>query len=217
LFFRMLKFTAACFAATTLLASCATPLPAATAFGPESTTAMLVLAGPPATAAHTTEFRGVDLSTSKFQSEIVEFVNAGFGGHQINGGSKSGVWLSPQAVPAGDYALVAVAIAIMAGSNHSSHVECFEQASPVFSLPPGKIGIVRAERYSLGPLALAASGVSDEVVLQEFAEARKKFPDIRGEAVIVTPRAGISYDLADKVFFSNQRYCDERTTFERLK
>lgn len=174
---------------------------------------MLVLAGPPATAAETTEFRRVDLSTNRFEPDIVQYVNAGLGGHQINGDGKSGVWLSPQVVPAGDYALVAVAIAIMNGSD----VECLEQASPVFSLPAGKIGIVRAARYSLGPLAVAASEVSDEVVLREFAEVRKQFPNIRGEAVIVTPRAVISYDLADKVFLANQRFCDERLVFERLR
>jgi len=200
-----------------LLAACTTPLAADTAFGPQSGTAMLVLAGPIASAAETIELQRVDLASSKFEADVVTPGNGGIDGNRMNGDTKGPTWLSPMVVTAGDYALIGTYISTFNGVSSGTKWRCMFRGAPVYALTPGSIGIVRAESYSLGAGAFAASRVSDEAVMQEFTEARKKFPNIVGEARIVPPSAMIGFEAADFSLFSNNSSCSPKPDFQRLK
>ena len=206
--------------AIALLGACATPISTTLAFGPSSPKALLVMAGLPAVAAETTEFRRVDLEKGEFRPEVITVVNGGLAGNQINGETKAGVWLSPQEIGPGAYALVSISTATYNGVSSGSRYRCMHGGTPVYALSAGKIGIVRIEPYRLGdPSRKLTPGMvaSDEDVLKEFAIARTRYADISGEATIIKPTAVINYaDKQPDIFESANRSCAEPPTFTRI-
>lgn len=180
---------AAIMAMASLAAGCATAIPTDTAFGPQSPTALLVMASPPADSAEYTDFRRVDLATGQFHGELITIVNAGFGGHQINGDTKSGVWLSVQEVPAGDYTVTGWSIVVGNGTS----TDCWNTGSPVFNLPAGSITIVNPDRKQL---LSSLHPALYTLVLSEFEAARKSYPNIVGRPSVAPPHAIIKWKKA---------------------
>jgi hypothetical protein len=176
-----------------LLGACATPVSKDMSFGPEGGTALLVMAGPPADNAFSTEFRRVDVANGAFVDKTLEIVNAGLGGHQINGDTRSGIWLSVQEATPGDYAVVKL---FELTSPNSGPTFCLNEGSPVYSLPPGKISIIRIDQVAAGMFLTRSlpAGTDDAAILKEFASVRERFPNIVGDAVVLSPSAVIRWD-----------------------
>lgn len=207
--------------AIALLGACATPPSTSMPFGPLSPMALLVISAPPASRVETAEFRRVDLLRDEFRPEIITIQNAGMVGNQINGDTNSGIWLSLQEVPHGDYALVSVSTATNSSVSSILRHHCIRDGAPVFSVHPGRISVVRTEPYRLGDPSktLNVTAIaSDEDVLKEFATARTRYPGIIGEATIAKPTAIIAYaDKRPDVFESANRSCAEPPTFTRVR
>lgn len=210
------RFVWAIVCAPLLLAACATPMATNTSFGPASAKAMMIMAGPQTSYATTIEFRRVDFAKNDFGPEYLNIGSGAIGGTQINPDTKSPTWLIPQMVAPGDYAIIGTYVQTFNGVSSGMRWKCFLEAAPVYSLQPGKIGIVRAEIFSLDPNAAAAAAVSDAAVLQEFAEARKNYPGIDGEAVVLKPSAVISYSRIDGFWFPNSK-CEAKPGIRKLK
>ena len=197
------------------LGACATAVPADTAFGPQSAAALLVMAAPPADNAEYTVFRRVDLATGQFQGELITIVNAGFGGHQINGDTKSGIWLSPQEVPAGDYTITSWGIV----EGNYTNVRCWTSGSPVFSVPASKITIVAADRSQAMPGQDQPRQRVNQIMLDEFATARTKYPNITGAASVAPPIAVIEWEEIGINGFveGRDKACGGAPSFKRVR
>lgn len=208
-------------ATVALLGACAMPPTTGMPFDALSPKALLVTSGQPAGKGETTELRRVDLGKGEFRPEVILIVNAGLGGHQINGDTRSGIWLSLQPVEHGDYALVSTSTAAATdkGVTAPPRPRCLHERVPVFTLSAGKISIVRVEPYRSGDPGNdpnAAPIASDADVLKEFAAVRTRYPDISGEATIARPVAVISYaDKQPDPFDGANRLCAEPPTFTR--
>lgn len=169
--------------------ACATPAPSSLTFGPQSSTALLVAAGPPTFMATTIHFRRVNMETHQFEEEIVSVVNSSVGGNQIN--RRSNIWLSLRELEGGDYALVSLATST--GDGYAWR--CLHSGAPVFSLPDGQISILQLNAYWTGaPVGLNTQTAQESAVLQEFDSARASYPGVVGRGVLVAPSATIRWE-----------------------
>lgn len=173
--------------------ACATPAPTSLAFSPQSTSGLLVAAGPRTSLATSVELRRVNMETLQFEDEIVSVVNAGLGGNQIN--HQSNIWLSIREIEGGDYALVSLTTNTFNGYASGQAWRCLYSGAPVFTLPAGQISIVQLNEFWMGaPNGLASQNPIEAHVLQEFESARVRYPGIAGEAIVVAPHAAIHWD-----------------------
>lgn len=195
-------------AASLLVAACASSGPTPTTFGPQSPTALLVLAGPRVPYLVNTGFRRVDLAAGTFEREYQGFSAGPFGGDQI---TRDGpVSISLREVVPGDYALVS--ILMVPGS--SQLWSCMPEGGPVFTLRPGTVTIVRTDPYWFAiPGGAAPARVEDATVLSVVEALRGGYPGIVGEATVATPAATIQWREQG---MGMTRNCSESPTFVRL-
>lgn len=199
--------TAVMFAATLLVAACASSGPTATAFSPSSQTALLVLAGPKYAFAANTGFRQVDLAARTFASGYEGF-GTGIVGSQIN--RDGPVYFSTREVTPGDYVLVSL-LAVPGAEVWT----CMGQRAPVFSLRPGTVTIIRTDPYWAGTRGLPRpADVSDSDVLAAFADARTAYPDLLGLASIAMPTAELRWQPGG---MGMTRNCSEPVGFEQIR
>ncbi|HWW12026.1 MAG TPA: hypothetical protein VN018_05885 [Brevundimonas sp.] len=199
--------TAVLLAATLLVAACASSGPTAKVFGPQSQTALLVLAGPKYPFAVNTGFRRVDLATNTFAREYEGF-GTGIMGSQIN--RDGPVYFSTREVMPGDYALVS-----LLGVPGTAQIwTCMPAGGPVFTLRAGTLTIVRTDPYwRMGAGVPQPAATSDAAVLQAFETARAAYPDLVGDARVASPAATIRWRSGG---MGMTRNCSESPTFERI-
>lgn len=194
-----------------LVQGCVTPAPQTLTFGPQSGTGLLVVAGPPAGAATHMELRRVNLETRLFEDEIVPFINAGLGGHQID--PNSNIWLSLREVAGGDYAVVSLSMNTFNGVAQGQVWRCFSGRAPVYRLPRGQISMVQLastmEAIQSGQVDKPIA--SEALVLAEFERVRPNYPGVIGEARMVLPSAMISWQEVPGIGWT--RNCREPPQF----
>jgi len=174
--------------------------------------ALVVVAAPQTSLATTTEFRRVDIAEGRFLDERFSIRTAGIGtSHVVNRSSESGIMLSMSEVEPGSYALLSIRTA--SPNSYESVIElCLNQHTPVFRLEPGQIAII-STRESWRQLS--QRGFDDHLVLQEFEQARVRFPGIIGGAVMLQQQAAISW-IEQPWTLSHPARCREPDTFSVL-
>lgn len=200
-----------------MVGACATPPSTGMSFGPVSPMALLVISAPPASRVETVEFRRVDLLRNEFRPEMFTIQNAGMIGNQMNGDTSSGIWLSLQEVPHGDYALVSISTATTGAVSSVLQHHCLRTGAPVFSTYAGKISIVRTEPFRPndgGKSPNTTKVASDDDVLKEFESARTRYPAITGKAAIADVKTIVTYayERPDVIAEAN-RACAEPRAF----
>lgn len=208
-----------------MLVGCSTAAPADLAFRPESRRAFLVVASAPTAAQAMHVFRKVNLTTGKFEGDVIKVTTGVFGGTgRINANDPtSRVFLAVTEASPGDYAQVETSYTV-GGLATTTRWHCFNKAAPVYSLSPGRITVVRADD-AVSPEMVAAAraggtgSVTDANVLDEFARARASYPSVSGEAVLTKYEAIIRYEDALPVIlqldaiFTNVRECGQPAKF----
>lgn len=195
-------------ALTPLTGACATFAAKDTSFGPESPQSMLIVVNPKSSEPRSASFRRVNLDEWKFEREVATASAAGWFGQEIN--QTGDVHFTAKLVMPGDYAIVQLFLA-RGGAQIWS---CMANASPVFTLRPGQITIVRVGPYwAESPYATGAPLISDEAVLKQFEAARGYFADLRGEPTVAEPAAVLRWANGGIGWTRN---CSESSTFTRL-
>lgn len=182
---------AAVAAAWFTLTSCASA-PTDLSFQPDGGEALMIMAAPADSSNYVHIFRRVDRETGQFVGNAIQF-------HLYNGGLYDAppnqlnldsqhrpVALAYKRFPPGDYALVEVFQAMP--SEHPAYYGptrrgCLNNASPIFSIRPGVISVVRTDVIYPTPAP------NDSAVMAELQRARNNYPGIQGEAVLVEPAA----------------------------
>lgn len=201
---------AACGLALALLtAACGMPMSTTARFAADSPSVLLVLAQPPYNNGLGTEFRRVSLETNQWEAGRLSYLVTGEMERVVTGPNER-TWLRFKSVPPGDYAVTELWASLSRPGDIVS--QCLGLAgAPVFRLKPGQIAILRADALlretSLG---VVASIPTDEVVLAQFERARAQYPDIHGEAVVVSPVATVRWPA------SSTRDCGPFDGFERV-
>lgn len=192
--------------AALVLSACANSGSTPTAFGPQSQTALLVLAGPKYAYAANTGLRRVDLNAGRFEADYVGIGTGGLQSSQIN--RDGPVYFTVREVVPGDYALVS-----LLATPGNTFWTCFPQGGPVFTLRPGQVTIVHSVPFWMG---MAGSPppvpVSDAALLSAFDSARVAHPGLTGEARVAPVVATIRWQSG----MGATRQCSEQPTFERL-
>lgn len=171
-------------ALTLLTSACMTPMATDTAFGPASPTAFIVQVAPASGMTAVNQFRPVNLETATWGRGSMIFDGSSLYGDRVNGQNAS-VWLTFREVPPGDYALYSLTVNTYNGMGAGQAWICLgEVGSPVFTLRPGAITIVRTEPYWGGAPGIAETYASDAEIMAEFNRVRAQYPNLQGEAVI---------------------------------
>lgn len=178
--------------------ACSTKPPASMAYGPQSSTALLVAANPELLQEIRVEIRRVNLQSNTFEDEQVVVRNS----DQINRTAFTG-WLadptmparlSLHEVPAGHYAVVYMTAAHSNTTTQFYYWRCMYDGAPVFHVPGGQVSVIQlGEYWNPGRIGSQPTSMSDERTLGTFARARTEYPGIEGEPVLVEPSGVIRW------------------------
>lgn len=182
--------------------------PRAVRFGPDSPTGLLVVTMPKTTYVHSADFRGVDLGENRFWDGVTTLDASDWSGHAIN--TDGELYLAVREVEPGDYLMQG----LFTSRGAARFGGCAADGGPVYAVAPGKITIVRADRYWRAFLAEGfVPEVEDQAVLDIFNAARAAGGnDIRGAISIVAPVAHVRWTSP----MSWTRECVRDSTFTRI-
>lgn len=182
-----------------------------------SKNAMLIVAAPPGLSHNLDEFRKIDLGKNEFVPGYLRLESQapGFDAkpNEINAGSPNRpVVLAAQEVPPGDYAWQQSTR--ISGTNVYGHIGtlCLSEFSPVYSVAPGEIAVIRVDEVALNnsQWRAPANAPSNAAILEEFNRSQPNFPGLSGDATLKRPVTFIRWE-------SNGRQCLVPKSFERIE
>ena len=212
----MLKSLLASLVAGLFLTGCATTAPANLAFSSASPDALLIIAGPPATASRTSIYRRVDLfQDNVFLDDLVTFKIGGIGGTPLLVNSaQEGVSMAVKTVAPGYYALVEATQSTYTGYSTGTQTACNTTYVPVYEVKAGQITVIPANI----PMPASMRARTNAELAEILTEVRPAYPDLKGDPVFA-PQAGvISWTKVNgNALQTMMRNCAEPSGFEVIK
>lgn len=193
-----------------LLGACATPAPADFSYSETSAEALIVLVAPPVASATEHYYRPVDIETLAFGEPLTKFRIGGVGSTPlIRNDTEAGLTLAVKEVPPGTYAVVENTRMLFTGYSTGTEWKCYTN-SAVYEVRAGEITVIVAQDPTV-QLRAAKKGPDLAAYVEE---ARKDYPNMKGEIVIAKPDVWIMWPKkSGNVMETMNRNCAEPETF----